>query len=199
MTLPSEILAKDFKNEVLVWSLSFHSELSSSCMSELTCCSLGFTKLRGMCGWCVSCVCQMAEPVGKEKENVESFISLPREGILDLPHREEVLVWKMALWCCFYPIQGMDGQVSYPVPLCNTRYLGWHGQAAGAVFNTGFSVHTPPRCFPGTWVTTCALMSGFWEPTGKCLFPPLAWHSSPLVLPRSRIQNWGCLAGLKCA
>lgn len=144
----------------------------------------GIYKARGhvwvMCQLCVPNGSTCWKGRGKCKE---SFTSLPREGILGLHHREEVLVWKMALWCCFYSLQGMDGQVSYPVPLCDTRCLGWHGQAAGAAFSSGFSVHTPLRCFPGTSVTSCTLMSGFWEPTGKCLFPPLAWHSFPLVLP----------------
>lgn len=145
---------------------------------------MGFTKLRGY----VWVMCQLCMPNGStcwkgRGKCKESFTSVPRKGILGLPHREEVLVWEMTLVMLLLPHIGYGWAGELPcVPLWHQVFgVAWPG-CWSCVQHWVFCPHSS-RCFPGTSVTSCTLMSGFWEPTGKCLFPPLAWHSFLLVLP----------------
>ena len=121
-------------------------------------------------------MCQMAAPVGRGEENVTSPSQVcQKKELLVCFMERRPQHGKVALWCCFYPIQGMYGQVSYPVPLCDTIYLGWHGQATGAAFSPEVFCPHSPKVF--SWCLSYLLysvMSGLWEPAGKWLFPPPA-------------------------
>lgn len=174
-TLPSENLAKDLKNGGLLTLLFFHYALSSSRTPELARSYVGFTKLRCVCSY-VSFTCQMAAPVGRGEENVTSpSQGCQKKGLLVCFIGRRSQHGKVALWCCFYPIWGMYGEMSYLMPLCDTMYLGRHGEAAGAAFKPEVFCSHSPKTF--SWCLSpllCSVMSGLWEPAGKWLFLPPA-------------------------
>lgn len=110
-------------------SLFFHYALSPSCISELARSYTGFTKLRCTCSWYVSCMCQVAVPVGMGEENVTHFTSLPNKGTPGVLHGEEIPAWESSPVVLLLPCMGYiwGGELPY-APLWHHLFgVAWPG------------------------------------------------------------------------